>query len=146
MKLEEIKKIMELLNEQGFSEISLEQKDFKLQLKKQGAVITTVQASPQVQASATNAKHDATPTPVAEKGTAIKSPMIGTFYRKANPNAAFYVNEGDVVQKGKVICTIEAMKLFNEIECEMNCKIIKILVNDASPVQYDQPLFLVEPI
>lgn len=137
---------MELLNEQGFSEISLEQKDFKLQLKKQGAVITTVQASPQVQASATNAKNDASPTPVTEKGTAIKSPMIGTFYRKANPNAAFYVNEGDVVQKGKVICTIEAMKLFNEIECEMNCKIIKILVNDASPVQYDQPLFLVEPI
>ncbi len=146
MKLEEIKKIMELLNEQGFSEISLEQKDFKLQLKKQGAVITTVQASPQVQASAPSTKNDANPTPVAEKGTAIKSPMIGTFYRKANPNAAFYVNEGDVVQKGKVICTIEAMKLFNEIECEMNCKIIKILVNDASPVQYDQPLFLVEPI
>jgi acetyl-CoA carboxylase biotin carboxyl carrier protein len=76
----------------------------------------------------------------------IKSPMIGTFYRSAGPDKASFVNVGDEVSTGKVICIIEAMKLFNEIESEVSGRIVKVLVDNASPVEYDQPLFLVEPI
>ena len=80
------------------------------------------------------------------KGTPIKSPMIGTFYRTPSPDKPAFVNVGDEIKKGQVICIIEAMKLFNEIESEVSSRIIKVLVDDASPVEYDQPLFLVEPI
>ena len=76
----------------------------------------------------------------------IKSPMIGTFYRSPSPDKPVFVNVGDEVKKGQVLCIIEAMKLFNEIECEMNCRIVKVLADDSSPVEYDQPLFIVEPI
>jgi acetyl-CoA carboxylase biotin carboxyl carrier protein len=75
----------------------------------------------------------------------IKAPMVGTFYRKPAPDKAVYVNVGDEVEPGKIICVIEAMKLFNEIESEISGKIVKVLVDDSSPVEYDQPLFLVEP-
>ncbi|RZK91360.1 MAG: acetyl-CoA carboxylase biotin carboxyl carrier protein, partial [Pedobacter sp.] len=76
----------------------------------------------------------------------IKSPMIGTFYRSASPDKPSFVNVGDEIGTGKVVCIIEAMKLFNEIESEVSGRIVKILVDNASPVEYDQPLFLVEPI
>ena len=79
------------------------------------------------------------------KGTQIKSPMIGTFYRSSSPDKPVFVNVGDEVKKGQVLCIIEAMKLFNEIESEVSGRIIKVLADDASPVEYDQPLFLVEP-
>jgi acetyl-CoA carboxylase biotin carboxyl carrier protein len=82
----------------------------------------------------------------SSKGTPIKSPMIGTFYRTPSPDKPAFVNVGDEIKKGQVICIIEAMKLFNEIESEVNGRIIKVLVDDASPVEYDQPLFLVEPV
>jgi acetyl-CoA carboxylase biotin carboxyl carrier protein len=81
----------------------------------------------------------------AGKGTQIKSPMIGTFYRSAGPDKPAFVNVGDEVKKGQVLCIIEAMKLFNEIESEVSGRIVKVLADDASPVEYDQPLFLVEP-
>lgn len=81
----------------------------------------------------------------AGKGTQIKSPMIGTFYRSAGPDKPPFVNVGDEVKKGQVLCIIEAMKLFNEIESEVSGRIVKVLADDASPVEYDQPLFLVEP-
>lgn len=81
----------------------------------------------------------------ADNLVTIKSPMIGTFYRSAGPDKAPFVNVGDEVAPGKVVCIIEAMKLFNEIESEVSGKIVKVLVDDASPVEYDQPLFLVEP-
>lgn len=91
----------------------------------------------------------ATSAPVAEPKAdnliTIKSPMVGTFYRTANPDSPAFVNVGDDVSAGKVVCIIEAMKLFNEIESEVTGKIVKILVDNASPVEYDQPLFLVEP-
>ncbi len=80
------------------------------------------------------------------KGTPIKSPMIGTFYRSPSPDKPVFVNVGDEVKKGQVLCIIEAMKLFNEIESEVSGRIVKVLADDASPVEYDQPLFLVEPI
>ena len=75
----------------------------------------------------------------------IKSPMIGTFYRKSSPDKPLFVEVGDTIKEGDVLCVIEAMKLFNEIESEVNGKIVKILVDDSSPVEFDQPLFLVEP-
>lgn len=81
----------------------------------------------------------------AGKGTQIKSPMIGTFYRSSSPDKPPFVNVGDEVKKGQVLCIIEAMKLFNEIESEVSGRIVKVLADDASPVEYDQPLFLVEP-
>lgn len=81
----------------------------------------------------------------AAQGTSIKSPMIGTFYRSSSPDKPPFVNVGDEVKKGQVLCIIEAMKLFNEIESEVSGRIVKVLVDDASPVEYDQPLFLVEP-
>lgn len=80
----------------------------------------------------------------AEKGTTIKSPMIGTFYRSPSPDKPPFVNVGDEVKKGQVLCVIEAMKLFNEIECEMDGRLIKVIADDASPVEYDQPLFVIE--
>jgi acetyl-CoA carboxylase biotin carboxyl carrier protein len=83
--------------------------------------------------------------PKADNLITIKSPMVGTFYRTANPDSPVFVNVGDDVSSGKVVCIIEAMKLFNEIESEVSGKIVKILVDNASPVEYDQPLFLVEP-
>jgi acetyl-CoA carboxylase biotin carboxyl carrier protein len=83
--------------------------------------------------------------PTASNLIEIKSPMVGTFYRAANPNSPIFANVGDEVVPGKVVCIIEAMKLFNEIECEIKGKIVKVLVDNASPVEYDQPLFLVEP-
>jgi acetyl-CoA carboxylase biotin carboxyl carrier protein len=81
-----------------------------------------------------------------DKGTTIKSPMIGTFYRSSAPDKPSFVNVGDEVKPGQVLCIIEAMKLFNEIESEVSGRIVKVLIDDASPVEYDQPLFLVEPI
>jgi len=85
-------------------------------------------------------------TPAADNLLTIKSPMIGTFYRRPSPDKSNFVEEGDEVKSGKVVCIIEAMKLFNEIESEISGRIVKILVEDSTPVEYDQPLFLVEPI
>ena len=96
-----------------------------------------VQASSPAPAETSNAP--------AENLLEVKSPMIGTFYRSPNPDADFFVNVGDSIKKGQPVCIIEAMKLFNEVESEVSGKIVKILVDDASPVEYDQPLFLVEP-
>jgi acetyl-CoA carboxylase biotin carboxyl carrier protein len=83
--------------------------------------------------------------PKADNLITIKSPMVGTFYRTPNPESPMFVNVGDDVKPGKVVCIIEAMKLFNEIESEISGKIVKVLVDNATPVEYDQPLFLVEP-
>ena len=95
--------------------------------------------------AATPAAPVAAPAPKADNLVTVKSPMIGTFYRQSGPGKPIFVNVGDEISVGKVVCIIEAMKLFNEIESEVSGKIVKILVDDASPVEYDQPLFLVEP-
>jgi acetyl-CoA carboxylase biotin carboxyl carrier protein len=105
-------------------------------------------AQPIVQAAPAEVKTPATPTPAAaddSKLITVKSPMIGTFYRAAGPDKPAFVQVGDEIKPGKVVCIIEAMKLFNEIESEVAGRIVKVLVDDASPVEYDQPLFLVEP-
>jgi acetyl-CoA carboxylase biotin carboxyl carrier protein len=112
-------------------------------------VTTTVPAAAAVQqlaAAPVAAAPAAAPAPAEESNLiTIKSPMIGTFYRSSSPDKASFVNVGDEIGTGKVVCIIEAMKLFNEIESEISGKIVKILVDNASPVEYDQPLFLVEP-
>jgi len=159
MDFKQIQELVKMINKSNIGELTIEQKDFRITIKQKEEQVTQV-----VQAVPTAPIYSAPPPPAAgqpapqaaEKAKApeaatpsnlitIKSPMIGTFYRKAAPDKPNFVEVGDEVAPGKVVCIIEAMKLFNEIESEISGKIIKVLVEDASPVEYDQPLFLVEP-
>jgi acetyl-CoA carboxylase biotin carboxyl carrier protein len=148
------------VSKSGVSEVEIEQKDFKITIKtpagrKDAPVQVIAQPLPVAQptalpaaapAAAAPAAAPAAPAPAADsKYITIKAPMIGTFYRAAGPGKPIFVNVGDEVKPGKTICIIEAMKLFNEIESEVSGKIVKVLVDDAKPVEYDQPLFLVDP-
>jgi acetyl-CoA carboxylase biotin carboxyl carrier protein len=155
MELKDIQSLIKFVSTSGVDEVSIERKDFKLSIKKASKtneVITVHQAAPVQQTIAATAPVAAAPTqaapvaaaPVASNLVEIKSPMIGTFYRSSSPDKPSFVNVGDEVKVGQVICIVEAMKLFNEIESEISGKIVKVLVDDASPVEYDQPLFLVE--
>lgn len=159
MKLAEIQELIKFVSRSGVTEVEIEQKDFKITIKTEtrrprkedtivvqaAPVAAPIQAAPVAPAPAAPAA-PAAPVPVAEDNyITIKSPMIGTFYRSPGPDKDVFVNVGDSIQKGKVLCIIEAMKLFNEIEAEISGKIVKVLVDDASPVEYDQPLFLVDP-
>lgn len=152
MELKDIQSLIKFVSTSGVDEVSIERKDFKLSIKKANKtseVITVHQAAPvqQALAPAMAAPVAAAPiaaAPVANNLVEIKSPMIGTFYRSTSPDKPSFVNVGDEVKVGQVICIVEAMKLFNEIESEISGKIVKVLVDDASPVEYDQPLFLVE--
>lgn len=157
MDLKEIQTLIKFISSSKVDEVSIEKKDFKINIKRNQPVATQVavaQAQPQqVMVSApapagqvADAPAAAAPAPEAVSNTEeIKSPMIGTFYRKAAPEKPNFVEVGDMVEKGQVICIIEAMKLFNEIEAEVSGKIVKVLVDDSQPVEYDQPLFLIEP-
>jgi len=155
MDLKEIQALIKFVSTAGVDEVEINQKDFKLLIKKNPAQFTTAQYTPvAVQAAPMTAAPIASAAPVAAAPVAepkadnlitIKSPMVGTFYRTPNPESPMFVNVGDDVKPGKVVCIIEAMKLFNEIESEISGKIVKVLVNNATPVEYDQPLFLVEP-
>lgn len=160
MNLTEIQDLIKFVSKSGVSEVEIEQKDFKIVIKtknnvKEQTVITTTipqvttqtQAvqTPQVIAPVVDAPKTTTPPADDSKYITIKSPMIGTFYRSSSPDKPVFVNVGDTIKAGDKICIIEAMKLFNEIEAEVSGKIVKVLVDDAKPVEYDQPLFLVEP-
>jgi len=154
MDLKEIQALIKFVSTAGVDEVEINQKDFKLLIKKNPAQFTTAQYTPLAvqtapMAVAAPAAAPAVAAPVAEAKAdnliTIKSPMVGTFYRTPNPESPVFVNVGDDVKPGKVVCIIEAMKLFNEIESEISGKIVKILVDNATPVEYDQPLFLVEP-
>lgn len=157
MDLKEIQALIKFVSVNAVDEVEINRKDFKLLIKKNPAQIVNavVSAPQQVVASAAApaapvAAVPAAPTAPAAEAKAdnlitIKSPMVGTFYRTPNPDSPVFVNVGDEVKPGKVVCIIEAMKLFNEIESEVSGRIVKILVENASPVEYDQPLFLVEP-
>jgi len=161
MDIREIQDLIKFVAKSGVSEVSLETDDFKLTVKtespnKSGKDTVVYQVAAEAPAAMTIAAAPApaitptasTPAPIAEVASntiTIKSPMIGTFYRSAGPDKPVFVNVGDEVAPGKVICIIEAMKLFNEIECDVKGRIVKVLVDDATPVEYDQPLFLVEP-
>jgi acetyl-CoA carboxylase biotin carboxyl carrier protein len=157
MDIKQIQELVKLINKTNIGEITIEEDGVKITVKQKKdprpiiAGSTSFQAAAPVQAatpsipipSPTAAKP--TDEPKADNLVTIKSPMIGTFYRAAGPGKPIFVNVGDEVSNGKVVCIIEAMKLFNEIESEVKGKIVKVLVDDASPVEYDQPLFLVDP-
>ncbi|MBI2258446.1 MAG: acetyl-CoA carboxylase biotin carboxyl carrier protein [Flavobacteriia bacterium] len=162
MNLNEIQELIKFVSKTGVSEVEIERKDFKIVIKTESKqkeqVIVQASVPPVYQsAPATTPINAPTPTqntldnkpenPIEEKTNliTIKSPMIGTFYRSSSPDKDPYVQVGDSIQKGATVCVIEAMKLFNEIESEISGKIVKVLVDDASPVEYDQALFLVDP-
>jgi len=157
MDLKQIHDLIKVVNKSNIGEISIEDKDGKVTIKQKEDKIT-VSSAPVYAAppsgysenissiSLEKAPISATPTPVvADNLITIKSPMIGTFYSRAAPDKPLMAEAGTEVSPGKVVCIIEAMKLFNEIESEVKGTIVKVLVEDASPVEYDQPLFLVQP-
>lgn len=176
MKFNEIQELVKLINKSNLTEFKLKDGDFELSIrtKKYGKMrardIQALQSAPQVVSVPTAvptmampatppAPVPAAPAPTADTSASadaskseskntvlIKSPIVGTFYRSAGPDKDAYVTIGDVVQVGSVVCIVEAMKLFNEIESEVSGKIVKILIDNESPVQYDQPLFEVEPL
>lgn len=164
MEIKEIQELIKFVSKSGVNEVSIERKDFKITIKTQQAqtiVQATVPAPAPIAAipahqapaaaSAVPAAAPAAVTPAApaaaeENLITIKSPMIGTFYRQASPEKPAFVNVGDEIRPGQVLCIVEAMKLFNEIESEVSGRIVKVLLDNASPVEYDQPLFLVEPM
>jgi acetyl-CoA carboxylase biotin carboxyl carrier protein len=165
MKLNEIQDLIKFVAKSGVSEVELETKDVKIVIKtnkgkkaeaqqimmQAPAAAPMIQAPAPVQQAAAPAQKSPETPSVPANGTdeskylTIKSPMIGTFYRSSSPDKPPFVNIGDEIKAGKVICIIEAMKLFNEIEADITGKIVKVLVTDSSPVEYDQPLFLVDP-
>lgn len=151
MDIKQIQDLIKFVSKSGVNEVSIEEKDFKITIKTQEPTYVTA-AIPAVAPIAAPVAAPAASTPVTvvpendeSHLITIKSPMIGTFYRSPGPDKPSFVNVGDDVAPGKVICIVEAMKLFNEIESEVSGKIVKILVNDAQPVEYDQPLYLVDP-
>lgn len=171
MNQKEIQDLIKFVSKSGVTEVEIEEKDFKITIKsetkqsKEEKMVYVqqqpmVQQMPQQQAPAPQPQPAQTPTtPAATSGgddkaaaggsddnyITVKSPMIGTFYRSSSPDKPVFVEVGDNVKKGDTVCIIEAMKLFNEIESEISGKIVKVLVDDATPVEYDQPLFLVDP-
>ena len=157
MDLKQIHELIKIINKSNIGEISIEDKDGKVTIKQKEDAVVTV-AAPQTQvyttapapapapvASAPAAPAAPAPAPKADNLVTVKSPMIGTFYRRSSPDKPILAEVGTEITPGKVVCIIEAMKLFNEIESEIKGTIVKVLVEDASPVEYDQPLFLVEP-
>ncbi len=155
MDLKDIESLIKFVQNSGVAEVSLEQKEFKITIKTtHGGVIQQqsymhvpamqISPSPQQQVVAAPPIEIAKPSEDSKYIT-IKSPMIGTFYRSSTPDKPVFVNVGDEIKGGQVLCIIEAMKLFNEIESEVSGKIVKVLVDNATPVEYDQPLFLVDP-
>ncbi len=162
MKSKEIKELIDFISSTGLAEINIETEEIKLHVKRFATsasvqvesmpILPTISQMPAAQlvndssASEPSTKAESTQKQSASsKLVEIKSPMIGTFYRSPNPDSESFVNVGDVVSKGDPVCIIEAMKLFNEIESEVSGKIVKVLVDNSSPVEYDQPLFLVDP-
>jgi len=161
MDFKSIQEILRFVSKSDLTEVEIEQKDFKLKVKRQlpenhyiqapayaAPQIQMPAAAPALQVNQANAvTASATPSDVSESGKKLleyKSPIIGTFYRSNGPDKDAFVKVGDTVRAGQVLCIIEAMKLFNEIESEIEGKIVKILVENAQPVEYDQPLFLIE--
>jgi len=170
MKLNEIKELIDKVNEAGIGELKLEQGDFKINIRSKAYVEATqkkqvimgqpttmqmpqaganlISETPPV-SNAVQPVASETPDTSASADTnliTVKAPMIGTFYRSSSPEKPPFVKVGDDIAAGDTICIIEAMKLFNEIESEVSGKVVKILVDDASPVEYDQPVMLVEPV
>lgn len=160
MKAKELQDLIDFIAKSGLNKVNIETEEFKISVQREPSYKPVVSVgspapapAPVAPAPAPVAAAPAAPAPAAapaaEAATnhvALKSPMIGTFYRSSSPDSPVFVQVGDLVEKGQVICIIEAMKLFNEIEAEQAGRIVKALVENASPVEYDQPLFLIEPM
>ncbi|UOR07342.1 acetyl-CoA carboxylase biotin carboxyl carrier protein [Hymenobacter aerilatus] len=166
MKAKELQDLIDFIAKSGLNKVNIETEEFKISVQREPSykpVISSVAPTPApaVAAAPTPAALPAaaapaptTPTPATPEAApaagsnyqSLKAPMIGTFYRSSSPEAPVFVQVGDLVEKGQVICIIEAMKLFNEIEAEQAGRVVKILVDNATPVEYDQPLFLIEPM
>ncbi len=160
MDIKEIQNLIKFVARSGAAEVNLETENFKINIKTDAAYkaehpVQQVYSMPQMAVQQPQVSAPAAPAPASAEAAApeedtsgyvtIKSPMIGTFYRRPSPDKDLFVNVGDEISKGSVVCIIEAMKLFNEIESEISGKIVKILADDQTPVEYDQPLFLVDP-
>ncbi len=165
MNIKEIQDLIKFVAKSGVNEVEIEQKDFKITIRSEEQKVekeiivqaaAPIAAAPSPVAMPAAAPAPAAPAPAAPSAPAaeasddskyvtIPSPMIGTFYRSSGPDKEPFVSVGDTIGKGDTVCIIEAMKLFNEIEAEVTGKIVKVLVDDATPVEYDQPLFLVDP-
>lgn len=158
MDIKDIQNLIKFVSKAEVSEVKYKTKDFEITIKTplggnennymgSPAVYHTAPQQVQNVAPAAAPAAPSTEAPVADESNliTIKSPMIGTFYRKPSPDKDVFINVGDEVKVGKVVCVIEAMKLFNQIESEISGKIVKVLVDDSTPVEYDQPLFLVDP-
>jgi acetyl-CoA carboxylase biotin carboxyl carrier protein len=164
MNIEEIKDLIKLVSKSGIGKVAIESEGFKIVIKggntsvsepiyvqaPQAVAIQPVTPTPVAVAASIPSASPSIPTPSVEssdnsKFVTVKSPMIGTFYRTPGPDKDPFVNVGSTILKGDKLCIIEAMKTFNEIEAEITGKIVKVLVDNASPVDYDQPLFLVDP-
>ena len=162
MEYKQIQELIKTINKSNISELSIEEGEFKIVIKQELAAPAQYVSMPQVSmpmqqqapqpavpapapAAAPAAEKPAAAAP-ASNTTTIKSPMIGTFYRSPSPDKPVFVNVGDEIKAGQVLCIIEAMKLFNEIESEISGRVVKVVADDSSPVEYDQPLFIIEPI
>ncbi len=168
MKAKEIRDLIDFISQSGLEEVNIETEEFKIKVKRSNEVTNTViEAAPAVVSApapvAAAPAPASAPTPAVAPASApsetpsqgggsdesnyltVKSPMIGTFYRSANPDSPAFVNVGDKISAGQTVCIVEAMKLFNEIESDVSGTIVKVLVDNAQPVEYDQPLFLVDP-
>lgn len=157
MEIKDIQKLLDFIANSGLDEVNIETGELKVSVKRNNTTTTYMAPAPVQVATpapvvaapvaAAASAPVAAPAPKADesKYLTIKSPMIGTFYRSAGPDKASFVEIGDEISSGKVVCIVEAMKLFNEIESEISGRIVKVLVENATPVEYDQPLFLVEP-
>ena len=152
MKIKEIQEIINFIKKSDLDDVSIETENIKIRVKKNNGNFTTIEqpkiVKTEIQPQASpveNKVSEEKKKKTSNNNIIIKSPMIGTFYRSPNPESDPFVNEGDSIKVGQTICIVEAMKLFNDIESEVSGKIVKILVDDNSPVEYDQPLFEVDP-
>ena len=150
MALKELQNFIRFVAKSGAQEVSLETDDFKITVKTgpDGVVYAqapVLAAAPTVAAAPVAAAAPAAPAEDTSKYVTVTAPMIGTFYRKPSPDKPVFVNVGDTVKAGQTVCIIEAMKLFNEIECEVSGTVVKVIADDMKPVEYGQPLFLVDP-
>ncbi|HET9502160.1 MAG TPA: acetyl-CoA carboxylase biotin carboxyl carrier protein [Hymenobacter sp.] len=160
MKAKELQELLDFIAKSGLNKVNIETEEFKISVQREPSTkqVVSMSAAPvaapapapaaaPVAAAPAQAAAAAPAAPAAAPAashTPLKSPMIGTFYRSSGPDSPAFVQVGDTVEKGQVICIIEAMKLFNEIEAEQSGRIVKVLVENATPVEYDQPLFLIE--
>ena len=150
MNIKEIREMINLMNDNGLVELEVEKEGMRIRLKKTGSVVESFSSPIVVEREQIPQVAHRQPTEVPKesqsKSVEIKSPMVGTFYRAPSPEAGSYVEVGQAIEPGQVICIIEAMKLMNEIKSEVKGKILEVLVDNAEPVEFGQPIFLIEPL